>query len=374
MSGAVYNILIIDDDEDDFILTRDAFERVLAPRFQFSWEPKFDAALNALCTGSYDTALLDYRLEARTGLDFLEAAKQRQCKTPIILLTGQGDRNVDVAAMRAGAADYLVKDELRPDLLERAVRYAIRRGRDQVAVEELNQRLLEEQAKLLRAERLSSIGLIAANVAHEINNPLCGIMALVKALRDRQMSQEKSKEYLSTIQDALERMRGTVQGLLDLARERPLDVTAVDVYDIVEECTRLSGQTIRQKQLNVCNEITPKESLVIADRARLLQVVLNLMLNAIYATPSGGSIHISTLLEPARLGVVVSDTGSGIPQEIANRVFDPFFTTKPTGQGTGLGLAIASNIVKAHRGEICIASAPGQGTVVTVWLPRRQPT
>lgn len=370
MSEPDFRVLIIDDDEDDFVLARDVFAQISTLRFGISWQPNFDKALAELDTGSYDAALLDYRLETRTGLDFLEAAKKRHCKVPIILLTGQGDRDVDIAAMRAGAADYLQKSELRPDVLERALRYAISRARDQQAVAELNQRLLEEHAKLLRAERLSSIGLISAGIAHEINNPLCGVMALVKSLRDRQLPPDKVKEYLCTIQDGLERMRGTVTGLLDFARERPLSMTAVPVADAVEECLRLAGSALRQKQLVVQNDLRP-DTMVTADRPRLLQVILNLLLNAVYAAPPGGRITLWASCDGMRTGITVADNGAGIPQSILERVCDPFFTTKPTGQGTGLGLAIASNIVKQHKGELSIKSRPGEGTAVTVWLPDR---
>lgn len=367
-------VLIVDDDEDDFILTRDILtsrREIQSEALEVSWVASFDAATEALCHGGFDVVLLDYQLGSRTGLELLQMAQERQCRTPVILLTGLGDREVDVAAMRAGAVDYLIKADLRPDLLERSIRYAVERARTQSTLAALNQRLLDEHTMLLRAERLSSIGLIAASVAHEINNPLCGVMALIKGLRDRGMPESKFNEYMVTIQDGLERMRATVQGLLDFVRERPLAIARVDAMEVVEECVRLCGSAARKKPVELKVSLRPGEALVAADRSRLAQVLLNLLLNAIYATPAGGTIEFSAVnsTSEGRCGLRVSDTGSGIPKEILARVCDPFFTTKPTGQGTGLGLAVVSSIVKAHKGELSIESLPNQGTTITVWLP-----
>ncbi|MFO0577678.1 MAG: ATP-binding protein [Polyangia bacterium] len=365
-------LLIVDDDEDDFIITRDILRETQMESLDVRWLADFDEAREALCSGSYDAVLLDYRLGAHTGLELLQHAQAQRCKTPIILLTGLGDREVDVAAMRAGAADYLIKSELRPDLLERAIRYAVERARTQAALDALNQRLMHEHTMLLRAERLSSVGLIAASVAHEINNPLCGVMGLVKALRGRTLPENKFNEYIKTIQEGLERMRGTVQGLLDLVRERPLEITRVDAAEVIEECLRLCGVSARKKQVELKLSLQRAEAMVSADRSRLAQVMINLLLNAIYATPSGGSVEFSAVRDGDRIGLRVSDTGVGMPREVLERVCEPFFTTKPTGQGTGLGLAVVSSIVKAHKGELAIDSAPGSGTTITVWLPRAQ--
>lgn len=362
-------VLIVDDDEDDFVLTRDVVREIPGQPIELVWIADFAAAKEAVCSGQFDVVLLDYRLGVHTGLELLLHAQEQRSKTPIILLTGVGDRDLDVAAMRAGAADYLIKSELRPDLLERALRYALERARTQAALDSLNQQLLDEHTKLLRAERLSSIGLIAASVAHEINNPLCGVMGLVKALRDRSMPEGKFNEYMATIQGGLERMRGTVQGLLDFARERPLAVTAIDAVEVIEECVRLCAASARKQQVELKVSLRPAEAVVAADRSRLAQVLLNLLLNAIYATPAGGMVECSALQGEGRVGIRVRDTGGGIPQEIMARVCEPFFTTKPTGQGTGLGLAVASGIVKAHKGELQIESVPDQGTTITVWLP-----
>jgi signal transduction histidine kinase len=367
-------VLVVDDDEDDFIITREVL-REIEPHtpIELQWIAQFDAAKDAVCSGSFDVVLLDYRLGACTGLEILQHARQQQCKTPIILLTALGDREVDIAAMRAGAADFLNKGELRPELLERALRYATERARVQAELAALHQRLLEEHAMLLRAERLSSIGLVAASVAHEINNPLCGVMGLIKRLRDRRMPDSRFNEYLGSIQEGLERMRGTVQGLLEFVRERPLAIAKVDAVAVIEECLRLCGASARKKQVEVKVAIRPAEAVVAADRSRLAQVFLNLLLNAICATPPGGRVLLSAMRDAARVGLRIADSGAGIPREILARVSEPFFTTRPTGEGTGLGLAVASSIIKAHKGALQIDSAPRQGTMVTVWLPAAGP-
>lgn len=361
-------VLIVDDDEDDFIITCDVLSEIAKGSFELHWIAEYEEAQAAIVSEKFDVVLLDYRLGARTGLELLAHAQAQQCKTPIILLTGLDDREVDVAGMRAGAVDYLNKAELRPDLLERAIRYAAERARTQAALTALNQQLLDEHTMLLRAERLSSIGVIAASVAHEINNPLCGVMGLFKGLRDRNMPDSKFNEYMASIQDGLERMRGTVQDLLDFVRERPLSITRVDVADVMQECLRLCGAAARKKRVEVKVAVRPAEAIVAADRARLVQGLLNILLNAIYATPAGGTVGISALRDKSRIGIRVTDPGDGIPSEILARICEPFFTTKPTGEGTGLGLAVASSIIKAHKGELQIESPTDRGTTITIWL------
>jgi signal transduction histidine kinase len=314
--------------------------------------------------------ILDYQLGAQTGLDFLAELHRCECAIPVIMLTGRGDREVDVLSMRSGAADYLCKRDLRTDILERAVRYAVERSRSHAKLAELQHRLAEEREKLMQADRLSSIGLLAASVAHEINNPLCGVMALVKALRTPvPLSDDKAREYLETIQDGLERMRGTVQGLLDFARERPLLIEPLDLSTLVEHGLKLCASALRKHKLSVTLRIEPGQARVMADNGRLTQVLLNLVLNAADATPAGGSITIMAEQVGARVGLTVRDTGSGIPEDIRDRVCDPFFTTKPAGQGTGLGLAISQRIIKAHKGELVISSPKEGGAAITIWLP-----
>jgi two-component system NtrC family sensor kinase len=230
-----------------------------------------------------------------------------------------------------------------------------------------NQRLREEQEKLIRAEKLSSLGVLASGVAHEINNPLSGVMGLVKSLRDGAVAEARKEQYFSTILDGLERMRLTVQGMLDYARLRPPSRAAFDAREMIESCLRLIAPATRKKDLEV-EVAVPAGHPLLADRSQLMQAVVNVVMNAVYVAPVGSMIRVSLVDGPARIGICITDQGPGIADPDLARICDPFYTTKPEGEGTGLGLAITQNILAAHGGELAIDSAVGRGTTVTLWI------
>jgi two-component system NtrC family sensor kinase len=230
-----------------------------------------------------------------------------------------------------------------------------------------NQRLREEQEKLIRAEKLSSLGVLASGVAHEINNPLSGVVGLVKSLRDGTVAESRREQYFSTILDGLERMRLTVQGMLDYARQRPPSRGAFDAREMVESCLRLVAPATHKKNLDVDLLVPPGRQLV-ADRGQLMQAVVNVVMNAVYVAPASSSIQVALVEDDGRVGLRVTDHGPGISETDLARLCDPFYTTKPEGEGTGLGLAITQNILVAHGGGLAIDSRLAHGTSVTLWL------
>ncbi|MFN7950840.1 MAG: PAS domain S-box protein [bacterium] len=256
------------------------------------------------------------------------------------------------------------------DLTERKrVEEALRRAHSEL--QEANDRVLEEQAKQFRAEKLSSIGLLASGMAHEINNPLMGIISCVKALREGTVSAERREDYFEAVRDGLERIQLTVRSVLDYARQRAPAPENVAPIELIEACLRLLAPAIRKKDLAVDTRVPDVDLMLHADRSQLMQALTNLILNAIYALPPQGHIAVSAERVGQRIGLTVTDDGPGIPAEVVKKVCDPFFTTKPIGEGTGLGLAVTLEIARAHRGDLEIHSSPGQGTRVTLWLPMR---
>jgi PAS domain S-box-containing protein len=234
---------------------------------------------------------------------------------------------------------------------------------------EANRRLVEEHARLVQAEKLSSIGLLAAGVAHEINNPLSGVMGLVKVLREQRVPAGKHEEYFDTIGDGLARMRSTVQGLLDYARPGPATRAPVEALAMVAACVRLVAPEARRKGVQVEVVPPPGRPEVEGDRSQLMQAIVNVLMNALYAAPTGSVVTVSVVVDGRRVGVRIADRGPGIPAADLARIGDPFFSTKPEGEGTGLGLAITLGIVRAHRGELTIDTARDAGTTMTLWLP-----
>jgi two-component system NtrC family sensor kinase len=234
----------------------------------------------------------------------------------------------------------------------------------------------ESEHMLLQSEKQASIGKLAGGVAHEINNPLTGILTYTHMLLRRKDIGEDIRSDLQTIAEATERVRKIVKGLLDFSRQTKLDPEPTDVNRLVRSSIALleNQALIRGVDLN-CE---PGEGLpmVTLDRSRLQSVLLNIIINAFDATKPGDTITVTTTMivstgNPDRKEVEISvtDTGCGIPPENLDRLFDPFFTTKEVGQGTGLGLAVSYGIVERHGGTIRVQSKVGQGSTFTIQLP-----
>lgn len=248
---------------------------------------------------------------------------------------------------------------------------AVQQLRAEVRERELAQRrLAEEQAKLIQAEKLSSIGMLASGVAHEINNPLSGMKSCLRALRQNRVPEGKRDQYFDTVEDALDRMGVIVRGLLDYARQRAPRSEPLDVAEIACASLRLLEPVARKRGVAARCAAEPGETRVLADRAQVMQALVNVVMNAIQATPEGGEVTISTCTGRDGLrGIRVEDTGSGIPDDVRARVCDPFFTTKPEGEGTGLGMAVTLGIVNAQGGDLELGNRPSRGAAVTIWLP-----
>ena len=260
------------------------------------------------------------------------------------------------------------------EALERAVReladLSERERQRAEALAEANRRIVEEQGKLIQAEKLSSVGLLAAGVAHEINNPLAGVMACVRALRENTVVGERREEYFEAVRDGLERIHATVQGLLDFARPQRTGISEVDGTDIVKSCLLLLAPHIRKKNIQMDLRCEQHPVTLMGNRSELIQAAMNVLLNAIHASSDGSTIEVDGVEETKRVGLRFTDHGTGIPKGLIPRVIDPFFTTKDPGQGTGLGLSVTAGILQAHKGELAIESEEGKGTAITFWLPR----
>ena len=237
------------------------------------------------------------------------------------------------------------------------------------------QRRMDEAAVL--TERLASLGMLAAGVAHEINNPLAAIVANIDLIARQLEAPPAISDLVADVQVAAERIRRIVQDLRLFSRSKSGDDTRpLDVEPVIESTWRIAEPTLRTKAVvELAFGPTPP---VLADEARLGQVILNLLINAGQAMPDTDStthrIHVRTgTAADGRCAIMVEDDGPGMGPEVLRRLFDPFFTTKPVGQGTGLGLAICDRIVRDLGGEIRVESSPGKGSRFTVLLPPAKP-
>ncbi len=237
-------------------------------------------------------------------------------------------------------------------------------------LETANRRIKEEHAKLLQAEKMASVGLLAAGVAHEINNPLSGVMACVKALSEDRVKPQRKEEYFRTSQDGLERIQQIVRGLLDFSRQRPPSHADLPIDQVVEACVRLIVPVTRKQAVEIVLEEALRTQLIRADRSQLMQALVNLLLNATYVSPRNSEITVGIRRKTGLIGIAIEDEGPGMSEEVMQRACDPFFTTKPEGEGTGLGLAVTASIAQGHGGELELSSREeGLGACVTIWLP-----
>jgi two-component system NtrC family sensor kinase len=226
---------------------------------------------------------------------------------------------------------------------------------------------LEEQLQI--SEKMASIGLLAAGVAHEVNTPLTGISSFVQMLMEGAEPDDPKTKVLEKIETQTFRAARIVNGLLNLARPAQVDSGPVDVNVVINDVLSLLDHQMRTGRIQVRKELAAVGPVVQGTEYKLQQVFLNLFLNARDAMPKGGWLTIVTRADEANAAVEIGDTGSGIPAEQLSRIYDPFFTTKEIGKGTGLGLSITYGIVQEHGGTIACDSAPGQGTRFSLSLP-----
>jgi two-component system NtrC family sensor kinase len=229
---------------------------------------------------------------------------------------------------------------------------------------------------IVRSEKLASIGKLAATVAHEINNPLFGILTYARLiLRDVEKSQLASKdeisEQLRTIERESRRCGDLVKNLLTFARQAPSHRDPHDARMLVERAVSLVRHKLELQGVELVEKLMADAPPILCDASQIQQVVLVLLVNAAEAMPGGGRLEVTTDVDPngENVRVHVRDTGMGIPADVLPQIFDPFFTTKEDQQRTGLGLAVARSIVEQHGGDISAHSRPGEGTEFIVALP-----
>jgi signal transduction histidine kinase/Fe-S-cluster-containing hydrogenase component 2 len=237
-----------------------------------------------------------------------------------------------------------------------------------------NEQLATTQEALMQSEKLASMGQLAAGVAHEVNNPLGVVLMYTHLLLDEVEKSHPIREDLTMIAREADRCKKIVAGLLDFARQNRVLLQTTDVRELVERSLRAVPAS---EDIKVQVEHRLDDPLCECDQDQMIQVLTNLISNALAAMPAEGTLRIQTSGDPKRVCFVVSDTGIGIAKENMSKLFTPFFTTKKMGKGTGLGLAVSYGIVKMHRGDIRVksnadAAAGPTGTTFTVTIPRQE--
>ena len=237
---------------------------------------------------------------------------------------------------------------------------------------EIIRRLKETREQLVHAEKLASLGQLAASIAHEINNPLAGVLTYTKLLAKKISGDTLEKgaalDNLAKMESEVSRCSRIIRNLLDFSRQSEPTLRLVDVNQVIEQVLAMVGHQAQLQKVDVVRELSPSLPKVMADSDKLQQVFTNLTLNAIQAMSGGGRMTLRTSVTNSQVRIDVQDTGCGISKENLSKLFTPFFTTKEKGSGVGLGLAVIRGIIERHKGEIKVQSEVGKGTTFSVYL------
>jgi signal transduction histidine kinase len=233
-------------------------------------------------------------------------------------------------------------------------------------LEEYQSVLDKTRQQTLFNEKMASIGILSAGIAHEVNNPLGGMLNCVKSMRENPQDREMHERYLPLLDKGLKRIEHTMRQLLNFGRQEPLQLRKIDVGALLGECLELLSYKLKGITIEQNNQINEE---CYVDAEALKQIFVNLGLNAIQAMPDGGMLKIHSKMIEQDLIFTFKDTGTGIAKDIISHIFDPFFTTKDVGVGTGLGLSVTYSLIGKMKGTVEVESEPGIGTQFTVTIP-----
>jgi signal transduction histidine kinase len=387
-------ILLVEDNPADVRLLYEALQTAAPTQFNLLSVERLSDALARLAERQFVVILLDLSLPDSQGLDTLRQVQTYAPQAPIVVLTGLDDEALAVAAVQEGAQDYLVKGDVEPRGLVRALRYAVERHALRQALRQLNEeleaRVQERTAQLMafnvalqqemaehqraeeqlrRSERLAAIGTTVAKLAHEIGNPLNGMSTSLQLL-ERYLAQGKATDDLlaEIVQDLhgeIHRLQSLLQDLRIFHRPQLLSLRPTNLAVMAAEVLRTQASHYIELGIRLEQSLPVELPSVRADSDKLAQVLLNLYKNAVEAMPEGGVLTIRGTYTEEQVRLEVEDTGIGIPEQVD--IFEPFVSNK--AEGTGLGLAIVKQIVEAHGGTLTYKSAPGQGTTMALTLP-----
>ena len=400
-------ILLVDDDEDDYIITRDIIEDIPGRNYVLEWTGSFEKALEIIAERRHNIYLVDYRLGAHDGLELIKEAVNQGCSAPFILLTGQSDRETDEKAMRAGAMDYLVKGTISPNELERSIRYSIEHAKSLAVIQRLNseleQRVKERTQELGRAikkleqtnrslyeaerevrkalkkeKELHELKSRFVTIAsHEFRTPLSTVLSSASLIGKYKTADDDDKriKHVDRIKSAVSNLTSILNDFLSISRIEEgkiynvpttfdLEAFAAEVADEAQGVLKL-GQKINYRHLS-------EESTVVLDKQLLKNILFNLLSNASKYSAEHKEINFTTNLEDSTIKIVVEDQGIGIPDADKAHLFTPFFRAQNVTniQGTGLGLNIVKKYVDIMGGELDYESELDKGTTFTVTLPQ----
>lgn len=375
-------ILLIEDDPSYRVLCRGYLKKDKSQSYQISESTLAADGIARCLEESFDCLLVDYRLPDQTGVEVVVELQRLlgDGAPPCIILTAEGGTEAAAEALRAGAADFLSKRHLSTNPLSRSINNAVEKSRLRQAVVERTE-ALEAVNKSLTA-RNEEIQRFYQNVSHEVKTPLAAIREFVAIVLDEIVGPvtDDQQEMLIHALDSCDQIAGHFNDLIEMTRleagKITLDLQLVSLNAVATRCFAATKAAVREKNITLTCDCVEDLPLMLVDRNRIVQVISNLLGNAIKFTPENGKVSLSIhyYTEEASVSIAVCDTGCGIAEKDLPHIFDRLYQVENahnefTGAGLGLGLSIAKEIVLLHGGAIGANSVVGEGTTFTVNLP-----
>jgi signal transduction histidine kinase len=381
------NVLIIENNPLDSRLLKSMLGKSAFGQFEADFVKTLKDAFDLLARQNYQVVLLDLNLDDSTGLDSLRNLHTHFPHIAIVVNTGSYKENTGLKAISSGAQDYLIKGKYKAYGLVKALYYAVERKRFEDELKQAYQNLKETQTQLMQIEKMNVIGGLASGIAHEVKNPLATILYGIEFLSTKITDPDEQIVFsLNSIKEATLRANDIIKDLLDFASVSNLNRQLEDINRVIEQALILTRHQCDKRKIKVAKNYGSDLPLTMIDKNRILQVVVDLMLNAMLAVECDGVITITTyqrlfsqadhavfsMKEPSiKVGssvviVDIEDSGPGIEEEILTKVFDPFFTTRRTAGGVGLGLSVARTIMLTHEGVISLTNRASGGAIARI--------
>jgi len=380
VANKALRVLIADDSENDVVLLLRALRKAgYEPVYErISTAPAMKAALQRQ---AWDIVISDYEMPNFGGFEALQVLKESGHDLPFILVSAVVSEETAVAAMKAGAHDYLMKRKLAR--LAPAIERELREAQTRMARKTAEAALRQSEEQLRQAQKIEAVGRLAAGVAHDFNNILTAIAGYSELLLRQLDPDDPRRKNAEQIEKAAYMAAALTRQLLTFSRKQVIEPRILNLNTVVLNIERMLRRLIGEN-IEFCTILDPAAGHINADPGQIEQVILNLAVNARDAMPTGGKLTVTTanttldenhledfpdLTTGDYVMLAIADTGTGMSDATKAHLFEPFFTTKPLGKGTGLGLATCFGIVKQNAGQINVHSELGRGTTFKVYFP-----
>jgi len=331
-----------------------------------------------------DVAVIDINLPGKSGIQLLQKLCSAEVYVPVIMITGEPNLSVIPEIVRSGAYDFIAKPIVKDVLLnavgraaekkrltdeKRRLEQEIKRYAEELEmrVDERTAELIETHKRLVTQERIAALGRAAAQVAHEVKNPLAGLLLYSMHLKSKASNFSEGEAYLvDKIVETINHLISRVEQILGFARPVSLTLSSRNFNQIINDILELLRPQLTANKVEVRLSMA-QSAYAMIDEGSMRGALMNLILNAIEAMPQGGTLSITVDQTDETLRIEIADTGSGISEEEAKKIFEPFYTTKE--QGLGLGMPYSKKIIDQHGGTFSLDSRPGEGTTISIALP-----